>query len=146
MATTCPICTKPVDQPWRLYAEDGTIDAGCTSAHHDAHADEWHMRPGAIAHRWTVAKAEADSRFADGLEVYGEYGFSDDETRRGTHLYADVKRVYVIATQVATQPGRDADLHDWTATLHVALRRLHAHESPLVQRYLDNAYAALKNA
>lgn len=51
MATSCRICGKPVDAPYRVYTSDGRVREGCVSPDHDDHlvtpseSARWHARP-----------------------------------------------------------------------------------------------------
>ena len=51
----CMTCGKPVDKPWRLYQQDGTLRFGCVDSAHDGHADAWHARQDASAIRLAAA-------------------------------------------------------------------------------------------
>jgi len=59
--TTCPICTRSVDSPYRVYDERGRVIQGCVDACHTDHlvsvseSARWHHRKEATVIRKTLA-------------------------------------------------------------------------------------------
>jgi hypothetical protein len=47
----CMTCGRHLDDAYRLFDADGNVIEGCISGAHNDHADDWHNRPSAIAHR-----------------------------------------------------------------------------------------------
>ena len=53
-AGNCRTCGRPKDAPYRRHV-GGEVTEGCIAADHDEHADAWHLRPRAVAHRADTA-------------------------------------------------------------------------------------------
>lgn len=53
-AGNCRTCGRPKGAPYRRHV-GGEVTEGCIAADHDEHADAWHLRPRAVAHRADTA-------------------------------------------------------------------------------------------
>lgn len=47
---SCPTCGRAANAPYRRTVA-GEVTEGCIDSHHTSHADAWHVRPSAAAHR-----------------------------------------------------------------------------------------------